>query len=80
MCVPDAGKGQKGAYDLLQVELWMLASHRVGAGRQIWILSKSNKYSWLLSYFSSLIIFFFLEGGGYFGLFDSYELDLKCSL
>lgn len=41
---PDAGKGQKGAHDLLQVELWMLGSHHVGAGHQIWILSKSNKY------------------------------------
>lgn len=47
---------QKGVSDLLDLELWVVSVHLVGAGKKIPVLCKCFK---LMSYLSSPIIDFF---------------------
>lgn len=45
MCVPGAIGGQKGSMDPLELELWMVVNHHVGAGNRTQVLSKTTELS-----------------------------------
>lgn len=56
-CVWSAWISQKGASDLLELELLAVMNCHVVAGKLVQLLWKSRKYSWLLSHLSNLYIF-----------------------
>ena len=41
-CVIGALKAKKKASDLLELELWMVVNHHVGAGNRTWVPCKNN--------------------------------------
>ena len=43
--MPGAGRGQKRALDLLELELQMVVNCYVDAGNGTWVICKSSKYS-----------------------------------
>lgn len=51
--MPGTYRGQIRTLDPLEINLEMVMNHHMGSGKQIYVLFRSDKYSWPLSHLSS---------------------------